>query len=260
MITLRDQQLLFLESIFSSANSPTDKRLLATIAASENMSAQQHFDIYREGVRAALGQALADTFPVCLALVGEPFFNGMANRFIQQYASETPDLGDYSPLFIAFIRQFKPAEQLFYLADVAQLEWYWHQVFHAKDDATLDFNALSEVGDQDLVFRLVTAGRLMQSAWPIQKIWQVNQRDYEGDASVDLDEGQVYLWIWRNGFEMRIDPVEVDEWKLLSALAEHKPFSQVCDELAAENIDLISWLPRFVQKGWICDFSICDQS
>ncbi|MDF1642841.1 MAG: DNA-binding domain-containing protein [Pseudomonadales bacterium] len=257
MINLREQQQLFLEAVFKGENSAASEQLSHLIVGTENMSAQQHINIYRDGVLGGLTQALSDTFPVCLALVGEQFFNAMAGRFIQQQASGSPDLGDYSPLFAGFIEKFEPAEQLFYLADVARLEWHWHQVFHERDDSRLDFEALSEVGEQDVTFRLVTAGRLMSSPWPIQKIWQVNQPGYQESASVDLDEDEVFLWIWRNSYEMRIDPVDADEWKLLNALAEHKPFSQVCDELAAEKIDLISLLPRFVEKGWICDFSVC---
>lgn len=259
MINLHEQQQLFLAAIFESESSEANEQLSHLVVETENMSAQQHINIYRDGVLGGLTQALSDTFPVCLALVGEQFFNAMAGRFIQQQASASPDLGDYSPLFAGFIEQFKPAEQLFYLADVARLEWNWHQVFHEKDDAGLNFEALSGVGDQDVAFRLVTAGRLISSPWPIQKIWQVNQPDYQESASVDLDEGEVFLWIWRNGYEMRIDPVDVEEWKLLNALTELKPFSQICDELAAEKIDLVSLLPRFVEKGWICDFSVCSQ-
>ena len=104
---------------------------------------------------------------------------------------------------------------------------------------------------------MVSAGRLIKSSWPVQKIWQGNQPEFREDIAVDIDDGEVFLWLWRNGFEMRIDPVSVSEWKLLNALSEQKPFSQVCDELVAQQVDVISLLPQFVEKGWICDFSVC---
>ena len=258
VINLRDQQQLFLNTVFQGTDSTAGKQLSTLIVESEKMSAQEHINIYRDGVLGGLTQALADTFPVILALVGEEFFNAMVGRFVQTQASETPDLGDFSPLFPEFIAQFKPAENLFYLSDVARLEWNWHQIFHEKDDGSLDFTALSEIGDQDVVFRLVTAGRLMQSPWPIHEIWQTNQPEACGDKVVDLDEGKVFLWVWRNGFEMRIDPVSLPKWELLNTLSEQKPFSQVCDELVSQQVDVVSLLPQFVEKGWICDFSICN--
>ena len=257
-MNLREQQELFLDVIFNGTTERSSTEIAQLIADTEHMSAQQHVDIYRDGVRAGLTQALAETFPVISALVGDDFFGAMAARFIKQQGSSSPDLSDYSPLFAVFIEQFKPAESLVYLADVARLEWNWHQIFHEKDNASLDFEALSKVGDQEVVFRLVNAGRLLQSSWPIQKIWQVNQPEFSGDGSVDLDDGEVFLWIWRNGFEMRIDVVSNAEWSLLKALSKKIPFSKICEELAEQEVDVIFLLPQFVEKGWICDFEIAE--
>ena len=257
MINLRDQQLLFLESIFKGAESEAADMLSQTIAETENMSSQEHIEIYRNGVLGGLIQALADTYPVCMALLGEDFFSAMSAHFIRQLPSESPDLSEFSPLFSEFIEGFGPASELLYLPDVARLEWHWHQIFHEADSGTLDFTKLAEIGDQDVVFQLVDAGRLMHSQWPVHKVWQVNQAEYEGEGNVDLDEGEVFMWIWRNEYEMRLDPVTEEEWKLLNALREQKPFSQVCEQLASGNeVDVVSLLPQFVERGWICDFSL----
>jgi len=258
-MNLRDQQLLFLEAIFSGAKSDATQALSRTITTAENMSAEEHIEIYRDGVLGGLTQALADTYPVCMALVGDQFFNAMSARFIQKSTSDSPDLSEFSPLFSQFIEDFDPAAELFYLPDVARLEWSWHQIFHERDNDKLDFKKLAEIGDQDVVFQLVDAGRLMHSLWPVHKIWQVNQPEYQGEEHVDLDEGETFLWIWRNGYEMRLDPVTENEWILLNALLEQKPFSQVCEKLAVDdevNVDVVSLLPQFVERGWICGFSV----
>ncbi|MBL4585065.1 MAG: putative DNA-binding domain-containing protein [Pseudomonadales bacterium] len=257
-MNLREQQQFFLKTIFDSSCASTNENISSLIAPNERMSAQQQLDIYRDGVVGGLTTALADTYPVCFALVGEAFFNAMAMQFVFKHASTSPDLSNYSPLFCEFISTFKPAESLVYLSDVAKLEWNWHQVFHEADDSPLNFGSLAEQQDKDVTFHLVQAGRLIHSNWPVHKIWQVNQPEYIGDTAVNLDEGEVFLWLCRNGYEMRIEPLNKNEWALLKALSEPKPFSQICDALvepAGDNIDISTLLPEFVAKGWICDFS-----
>ena len=110
-----------------------DWALPSGLCSANGSDVAQRFGIYRNNVLSACTQALADTFPVCQALVGEAFFSGLALAFAQQQLPRTRRLAFYGQGFAEFVRQFPPAQSLPYLADVAQLEMARVQAYHAAD-------------------------------------------------------------------------------------------------------------------------------
>lgn len=223
------------------------------------LTASRHVGIYRNSVQGRLVTALGEIYPVCRKLVGGTFFDAMALRFVQQTPSRSPDLADYGEALAGFIAQFEPAAELVYLPDVARLEWAWHRAFHAADAAPPRAAALADLDEaqqQTLVFQLPVSASLLHSPWPVHRIWQVNQDDWPGDATVDLGEGEVRLLIWREGYTLRIDPLDAGPWRLLQAIQAGTPLGQLCEELP--RLDLERLLPHCVAQGWIGSFGLED--
>lgn len=255
---LRKLQQQFLVALFDPRRSPP---MLESIESSERLSAEKLFDIYRDSVFGGLTEGLADVYPVCRKLVGEKFFDAMATRFIASYRSLTPDLTDYGEQFADFVTEYTPAASLPYLPDAARLEWYWHRAFNAPDSAVLDANALSEVDERQrasIVFHLPLGSALLASTYPIYRIWQVNQDDYPGEETVDLDAGGVRLFIWRQNLTMRIDSVSETEWWLLNEMAAAQPFGLLCTKLseAHPTTDIGALFAKVVQNGWLVSFDV----
>jgi hypothetical protein len=82
----------------------------------------RRFAVYRNNVMVSLIDALADSFPVTQALVGEEFFRAMAGVFARAHPPRSPVMAHYGDGFAGFIEDFQPAASLPYLADVARLE------------------------------------------------------------------------------------------------------------------------------------------
>ena len=93
----------------------------------------RRFAVYRNNVVSSLIDALAETFPVTLELVGEEFFRAMAGVFVRQAPPQSALLACYGEGFPAFIERFEPARSVPYLADVARLEMLRVRAFHAAD-------------------------------------------------------------------------------------------------------------------------------
>ncbi|MDY6994485.1 MAG: DNA-binding domain-containing protein [Pseudomonadota bacterium] len=253
-------QRLFYDAVFEKNGASTEK-LCKHIRAPQTLTPQAGLAIYRDSVLGKLTRSLKSIYPVCYRLVGETFFNATAHTFIHRYPSLSPDLGSYGQQFPEFLSQFEPAAQLPYLADVARLEWYWHQVFHDQSAHRLNFSALAEIPQEKwgkITFYLPQNSVLLHSAYPIHHIWQINQEDYIGDETVDLDEGEVNILLWRQGFEMRIDLPTPEEWQLLKAFETEERFEIICQALAATapQLDVSVLLPLLVQRGWIADFAV----
>ena len=103
------------------------------------------FAVYRNNVMVSLIDALADTYPVVQALVGEDFFRAMARLFALARPPNSPVLAYYGQDFAAFINSFAPAACVPYLADVARLEMARVLAYHAADVPPIPPQTLQDV-------------------------------------------------------------------------------------------------------------------
>ena len=228
------------------------------ILNTKNLLEAERLSIYRDSILGGISTALTHIYPVCVKLVGEKYFTHMVAGYLKNTPSNSPDIGHYGEHLSSYIANFEPAKSLTYLADVAQLEWLWHKAFNApNDDIFLNqyrpLSALETVNTHDLPtikFHPSHAVFLMSSPYPIQKIWQVNQIDYEGDETVNLNEGRVNLIIWRDAdLNMRIDNISEDETTLLSAVLQQATFGDIAELHFSSELDVI--VQRCIQAGFI---------
>lgn len=251
-------QNLFLRAVWER-DSISIEELGKHIKAPNNLTPAESLAIYRNNVVGNLSNSLKLIYPVCCKLVGEKFFVATGLKFINQFPCLSPDLGDYGEQFADFLADFKPVKNLPYLSDIARLEWHWHRVFCGEDTKVLDFQALGKIPQEkwgDLIFYLPKNSVLLESIYPIHKIWQVNQSDNQSNEIVSLDEGGVKIFLWRQGYDMRIDLPKDEEWELLKIFQGNYPFEIVCEKLVdiEPEADVGLLLPLFVQRGWISDF------
>ena len=259
-------KLIELQKLFQKAvlegDTSSDRELCQYIKAAADLTPDRGLAVYKGSIIGQFSQTLSSIYPVCCRLVGEKFFDAVAVNYIDRFPSLSPDLGDYGEQFPDFLANFEPVGKLPYLPDVARLEWYWHRIFNGEDAAGLDFKALSEIPQEkwgEVIFQLPKNSILLESVYPIHRIWQVNQPEYEGDDRVSLDEGGIKIFLWRQGYDIRIDLPNDSEWQLLKSFQAKNSFESVCENLAAKEppIDVASLLPLFVQRGWVAGFSIC---
>lgn len=101
--------------------------------------------IYRRSVEAARVEALAATYPITRALIGEACFQQVASHHARAFPSGSGDLNDYGGEFAGFLAGQALLAGLPYLPDVARLEWAMLEVARAPDAARFDFDALASV-------------------------------------------------------------------------------------------------------------------
>ncbi|MDQ3286730.1 MAG: DNA-binding domain-containing protein [Pseudomonadota bacterium] len=148
------------------------------------------FAVHRNNIVAGLVDALADTFPVTRALVGDEFFRAMARERVFAEPPRSPVLIDYGDGFPAFIARFAPARGVHFLADVAMLEALRVRAWHAADAPPLEvdhFGDLLADPERLAAARLVLhpACRWFRSRHAAYSIWQAHQGlDDPGEADL----------------------------------------------------------------------------
>jgi hypothetical protein len=223
------------------------------------LSPAQRLAVYRNNTFLSLAEALKDGYPVVERLVGEDFFKQMASAFIARQPPQSGCLLEYGEGFPDFVAAYPPAQSLAYLPAVARLEWLWQAAFHEAEAAPLDWAALADVPAQaqgDLRFRLHPTARLLQSGYPVLRIWEANQPGFAGDEAISLAEGGCRLLVFRPEWEVEIHALEAGEHAFLAALAQAASLLQALEQaLGAETgFDLEASLRRCLERGLLTHF------
>lgn len=251
-----------LQTKFVAGLNKKDNDILNYIDTRQHLSAADHLHIYQSSIFGIKQKSLQEIYSVCQKLVGEVFFIAMINQYIPTRESRASDLAKYGEDLPIFIQHYTPADCLPYLPDVARLEWAWHALFTAQEADGIDFQSLANYYAQSpekIIFILAPSGTLLSSPYPVHRIWEVNQDDYEGDEMITLPKNEMfYYFIWRQGIQMRIDLLEIDEWTLLNSIKKKLTLDILCKEVcdALPDIRFEELLPRVVSKGWLGGFEI----
>jgi len=259
-MNLSQIQIDFIDAFFGGEKEAAS----AHIIGNKTLSAEQRLGIYRGSVHGILTQALGLTFPVCKALVGEKFFDKMCTVFIDQYPPKTSFFTEYGNHFSTFLRTFKHVETITYIADIAKLEWFRHEIWHKKTQLNItpekfaELAELAEAQQHKVIFQLTNTVRLIQSKYRIDNIWFAHQ----DDSKLTLDDIEINeetkLLIWKEKGSIKISLMtntEADNltWFFLDAISKNKTLEQLAEQFGEELPKLLN---QGIVNGWIESFKI----
>ena len=218
------------------------------------LTAEARVAIYRNNTEAARINALKQIYPVCLAILGERCFQGLARDHLYAYPSYNPDLNHYGQDFPQTLSQFLSGldrsrrndfDGMAYLPDLARFESLWHGLHYRADDPTFDAQAFaSDAAANPDNIRLIPSHALclFESSWPIHALWRAHRES--GEASIAAGDGD-RLALWRAGFEPHAEQVDNAMFELLSALLTGATLA------ALSNADQGTRLGECITRGWI---------
>jgi hypothetical protein len=225
------------------------------------LATSRRLEIYRHNVMVNLRAALADIYPAVKEIVGAAFFTHAADQFIAIHPSVSGDLNQFGREWAGFLDAYPHAAELPYLADIARLEWAWHESFHAADHPLFDLARLAAIAPEkhgQLKFELHSSVRLISSAFPLFRIWEVNQPDYPGTMEVDWSAGGDDLLVHRQGVEVNLRQLDEPSCRFLRALEANAELENVAGQVMEidTSFDLQGLLLEFVQSGVIVNFTL----
>jgi hypothetical protein len=207
--------------------------------------------VYRGNVHANCAKALACAYPVIHKIVGDDFFDGMAREYARAIPSRSGDLNLYGGELGDFVASFPHARDLPYLPDVARMEWLVHRAHFAQDAPAFDPAPLASLHAErfaDLRPRLSAACTLLESPWPLARIWTIHQVDYDGPFEIDLDAGPDRLLVYRAGWRARVLSLAPGDFSFLASAAHGETLGSALESgVAAER----SFDPSTTLARWI---------
>ncbi len=258
MHTLPELQQAFTEWVLRGES---QNQITELVKTTNGLTAEQRLQIYRNNTLLGLTEALRDGYPVINKLVGTDFFNLMARNYLLHYPPKAGCLLYFGAHLADFIAGFSPADSLPYLSDVARLEWFWHEAFHEADATSLDIASLNAIHPDNygaLSFILHPTVRLIRSNYPILSIWQLNQQEQQGIATVKLTQGACHLLIYRPNCEVMIMALPEASYEFLKTLAKGEALCQAVDAALLKDAEfaLFAALQHCFAKGLIIDYSV----
>jgi hypothetical protein len=247
VLTLRELQLRFASALFDGA----DDAVAAEVVAN-GIDPAERIDIYRNNLREGFIQALAISFPVIERLVGTDYFRQLALDFLRAHPSRAGNLHHIGGPLPGFLRERFAETEYAYLADVAALEWAYEEALIAADAQPIAVDALSRIDPADyesLRFELHPASRLVQSAYPIVRIWRANQAETASDEVIDLRSGGDRVLVLRSADGNEFHSLPAGDLAALDAFARGEPLGVALDEAqrAEAAFDLGPALVRFMR-------------
>ena len=192
--SLRDTQAAFAAHLVGP-----DRSDLITAIGGDSRTASQRLQLHRHHVARSIGAALAATFPTVEAVVGQEFFGLLARDYVAGAPLEDPVLSRYGKHCHRFVAAKQRMHGLPYLADVARLDWALNVAFHSPLEPRLsaaDLAGRPQDSLSTLSVRLPAGSSLIESAYPLDLIWQASQPGASLDR-VDLAAGPVCLVTFR---------------------------------------------------------------
>jgi len=147
------------------------------------LSAQIGFKVYRNTILKACVDALAANYPSVARLVGAQWFASAALLHVHVEPPDSVCLIEYGRDFPDFLRDFAPAAELPYLADVARLDRCWSESHIAADDTALTAQQLAALTPQRLLDSVLPLRASVRWHWspdqPAYTIWRTNRQEQE---------------------------------------------------------------------------------
>lgn len=167
--------------------------LLATVgvrAASEvaGLVTQPGFAVYRNTVMKGCVDAVQANFPTIEQLVGEEWLRAAAARFVSSTPPTQPALIEFGAGFSEFLRNFEPAAEFPYLADVAHIDRLWTEAHIAADAELLPPSAIAALSPESVAtarLRLHPAARWARFGTPALTIWQRHRAGGAVEGDID---------------------------------------------------------------------------
>jgi hypothetical protein len=227
-----------LQQRFASRLLGTDSASVLDWIRADSISALARVEIYRGNLHAGFTKTLALEFPVIQRLVGQNYFKQLALAFLACHTSRSGDLHHVGAPFPGFLQKQFDNTEYWYLADVAGLEWAYQECLVAEDSDCLDPQALRNIpvdAYPNLQFRIRSACRLVDSPFPIARIWEANQPDAEVPDFIDLTTGPDHVVLVRTPAGIDLNRVPAGDFQLLTGFAAGQTLERALE--AALDLD-----------------------
>jgi hypothetical protein len=212
--------------------------------------------VYTGGYPVRVQDALAETYPAVMRLVGCDGFEHLARRYAKSVALTSYNLSDAGAQMPAFLRSDPLGRELPMLPDLAELEWQVARAFHATERAPLDPTtlgwSLDDWASASLVFQPSVA--VVSSPWPLLQLWAARDDEAPAPTAIAPVACPEHIVVRRVDLTVRCECVSAAEAQALRLLLADGRLDNAAEQLDAAGYDaagVFESFGRWVSAGMI---------
>jgi len=243
---------------------PGAEAALAGLLRSGRVEPARGLQAYRANAGAVAERALASTFPVSRALVGEESFAGLARAYWRATPPTRGDLAWLGDGLAGFVESDPQLADVPYLADVARLECLLARAEAAADapgSATARLASLGVLAEHDpreLFIALAPGAAVLRSAWPVASLWRAHRA---GAAPTAFAEARARVaaraaetvFVCRPEWVAQVEIVDDASACFLESLVDGRDLAAAHASATAVAVDWAfdAWLARAIGARWL---------
>jgi hypothetical protein len=252
-VSLRELQEQFQSYVINK-----EQKILDNIST-EQVSAIERIDVYREGYSLRLLEILEKNFPVLLKIIGHEKFTQLGRQYIESYPSDNFNICIFARHYPKFLLD---QNQDPFWSEVAEFEWALAIALDAADAPQIDMSHLSELTEEDwpnLQFSIHPSLECYKFKFNTPQIVIAHLLEEDVPELVPGDEDLDWI-VWRLNLQSYFERITPQHLWMINALHQNKTFAQLCDGLcewfSEEEVaqfaagSLGNWLSKGIFSGF----------
>lgn len=197
--------------------------------------------VYRNNYYISLTEALRSVYVSVDKLVGKGFFDFVAHSYIDAHPSKSGNLHEFGSYFSYFIGSLDQAASVPYIADIAKLDWAWHQMFHAKDSAPLNVETLEEFEHEELGalnFKFIEGMQVLTMGFTVFGLWNHCREipGFEGADELSYNKTTEFIMIHRLGLDVVVSLMSQAEVTFIEELKKGECLADATESAMSHNM------------------------
>ena len=199
------------------------------IVNDKKVGVKTRLGIYADAYRLRIIEALANSYPILKALLGDDLFEQAARSYIDLYPSTYRNMRWVGDQMSAHLQANYPQYPI--AAEMATFEWALGLAFDAEDAPILTLQNLAEIPPEnwaDLRFQFHPSMQLFTFKFNVLRVWQALNSEESPPKISQIDEP---CSVWRKDLNSHYRSLEFAEYSAIQFVIAGASFGELCEKL-----------------------------
>ncbi len=178
------------------------------VLPSSRMEPMARLDVYNGGYLSRLIDVIRSDFPGLIHALGEHAFFHLAQDYVEKHPSQHANLIFFAAKLPGFIAKRKDLPKRAFLRDLAQLEWFISEAFHAPASQAIDPASMQNLSPEEwarIALHCSPSLRLLESPYPVngylQSFFDDKEPEFPARAISRVAIYRKDFRVWRLGLD-----------------------------------------------------------
>ncbi len=217
---MRELSLNNIQSSFSRmiSEGQSETGFIEKIIPGGSLSNEEAIAVYQQAYKARFTDVLGETFESVWWVLGDTQFFEVAHAYIYTHFENVYNLSEYGKKFPEFLSKNLLLKTYPFLADLANFEWTFKELFHEEDARGMNAEDLMGTAlDGAIILRFKKACILFSSDYDVVSIWD-HRKDQSKEGLHIHWQNKINCMMYKYNKEIFIKKLEAFEFQLLTYL------------------------------------------